>query len=256
MILEDNQIKELLEKIKDLEIRNSTKSNYSIDDKRVPRVTEILSAMMHEDNLMNWANGLGWKRISYRAFMKDAQDKGTYSHLAIEIFLRQGRIDLDTDLQIPNQKIRDTVESCLDGFIQWWNELHKLHKNIKLIYLEETMINEYFGGTCDCLLQVDGEYWLLDFKTSNHMNYKYSLQLAAYRYLLKNTKNINISKCMILRLDKLNHFYETQEFNLSNKDHLNYIENCEQTFMILLTAFKMRMYTNLQYQEITNLNKK
>ena len=77
-----------------------------------------------------------------------------------------------------------------------------------------------------------------------------------YRYLLKNTKNINISKCMILRLDKLNHFYETQEFDLNNKDHLSYIENCEQTFMILLTAFKMRMYTNLQYQEITNLNKK
>ena len=169
MILEDNQVKELLEKIKDLEIRNNTKSNYSIDDKRVPRVTEILSAMMHEDNLMNWANGLGWKRISYRAFMKDSQDKGTYSHLAIEIFLRQGRIDLDTDLQIPNQKIRDTVESCLDGFIQWWDELHKFHKNIKLIYLEETMINEYFGGTCDCLLQVDGEYWLLDFKTSRSL---------------------------------------------------------------------------------------
>ena len=105
MILEDNQVKELLEKIKDLEIRNSTKSNYSIDDKRVPRVTEILSSMMHEDNLMNWANGLGWKRISYRAFMKDSQDKGTYSHLAIEIFLRQGRIDLDTDLQIPNTAI-------------------------------------------------------------------------------------------------------------------------------------------------------
>ena len=47
---------------------------------------------------MNWANGLGWKRISYKAFMKDAQDKGTYSHLAIEKFLRKGNVDLDIDL--------------------------------------------------------------------------------------------------------------------------------------------------------------
>ena len=61
---------------------------------------------------------------------------------------------------------------------------------------------------------------------------------------------------MILRLDKINHFYETQEFNLNNPDHLKYINDCEQTFMILLTAFKMRMYTTLEYQEITNMNKK
>ena len=30
---------------------------------KVPRVTEILSAMMHSDNLMYWANNLGFKGI-------------------------------------------------------------------------------------------------------------------------------------------------------------------------------------------------
>lgn len=249
MIFKDKQIKELLEKIKDIEIRNNTKSNYEIDDKRVPRVTEVLSSMLHEDSLMNWSNGLGWRRISYKAFMKDAQDKGTYSHLAIEKFLRHGEINLK-ELNISNEGILNTVQSCLDGFMQWWNEIHFIHKNIEVIYLEETMINEYFGGTCDCLLKVDEEYWLIDFKTSNHMNYKYSLQLAAYRYLLKNTKNIDINKAMILRLDKKNHYYETQEFDLSNKDHLDYINDCEQTFMILLSGFKMRMYTIMKYEDL------
>lgn len=250
MIFTNDQMKEILEKIKDIEIKNNTKSNYEIDDKRVPRVTEILSSMLHEDSLMNWANGLGWKRISYKAFMKDTQDKGTYSHLAIEKFLRKGNVDLDIDLQIPNQKIRNSVESCLDGFIQWWEFIHTEYKKIDVIYLEETMINEYFGGTCDCLLKVDNQYWLIDFKTSNHMNYKYSLQLAAYRYLLRNERGIDISKAMILRVDKNNHCYETQEFDLSNERDRNYINDCEQTFMILLTAFKMRMYTMMQYQEI------
>ena len=173
MIFTNDQIKEILEKIKDIEIRNNTKSNYEIDDKRVPRVTEILSSMLHEDSLMNWANGLGWKRISYKAFMKESQDKGTYSHLAIEKFLRKGNVDLDIDLQIPKQKIRDSVESCLDGFIQWWEFIHTEYKKIDVVYLEETMINEYFGGTCDCLLKVDNQYWLFEFNNSNHIKYKY-----------------------------------------------------------------------------------
>ena len=37
MIFTNDQMKEILEKIKDIEIRNNTKSNYEIDDKRVPR---------------------------------------------------------------------------------------------------------------------------------------------------------------------------------------------------------------------------
>lgn len=249
MVIDKNNIQTILDKLSSIEIES--KSNYIYDGKRVPRVTEVLSAMLHEDFLMKWANNLGFKRISYNAFMKDASDKGTYSHLAIEKYLKNGYFDINEMTDIPNNKIRDTVYSVINGFYKWWIDIHKKYKNIKIIYLEETLIHKYFAGTCDCLLQVDGDYWLIDFKTSNHMSYNYALQLAAYKYLLKELKNINISKAMILRLDKTEYTYYTYEYDfINNQEHIQFFEDCLETFMLLCSAFIMRVYTKNKYDEL------
>ena len=250
MIIKEEKLQYILDKLSSIEIES--RSNYQYDGKRVPRVTEILSAMLHEDFLMKWANNLGFKRISYKAFMKDASDKGTYSHLAIEMYLKNGYFDLNNTNEIPNNKnIRDTVHSVISGFYEWWINLHKTHKNIEIIYLEETLIHKYFAGTCDCLLKVDGEYWLIDFKTSNHMSYNYALQLAAYKYLLKELRNIDISKAMILRLDKKMYCYYTYEYNMNNKSHLDFFNNCLQTFILLTAAFIMRITTKEEYDKLS-----
>ena len=250
MIIKEKDLQSILNRLSEIEIQS--KSNYIYDEKRVPRVTEILSAMLHEDSLMKWANSLGFKKISYKAFMQDAADKGTYSHLAIEMYLKNGYFDLNNTSEIPNNKnIRDTVHSVISGFYEWWINLHKTHKNIEIIYLEETLIYKYFAGTCDCLLKVDGEYWLIDFKTSNHMSYNYALQLAAYKYLLKELRNIDISKAMILRLDKKMYCYYTYEYNMNNKSHLDFFNNCLQTFMLLTAAFIMRITTKEEYDKLS-----
>lgn len=253
MFVENETIKKLLDRMAEIEVKS--RDAYEVDGKRVPRVTEVLSAMLHEDNLMSWSNGLGWKRISYRAFMKEAADKGTYSHLAIEKYLKNGTLDVDKDIQTPNNIIRNTVISVMDGFLKWWKKLHKEYKNIEIIYLEESMMHPYFGGTCDCLLKVDGEYWLVDFKTSNHMSYNYSLQLAAYRFLLRELKGIEISKCTILIMSKTNHEYMEYSLTLKDTDHLEFINYCEQTFLTLVAAYKMRLYTNEKYYEIYQIEK-
>ena len=251
MIVDNEIISGLMERMSQIEVES--RDTYKIDDKRVPRVTEVLSAMLHEDGLMHWSNSLGWKRISYKAFMKEAADKGTYSHMAIEKYLRQGYLDLNNDMNIPNDRIFETVQSCMDGFIQWWRELHKKYKKIEIVFLEETMIHEYFGGTCDCLLKLDGKYWLIDFKTSNHMNFNYSLQLSAYRFLLKELKGIEISGATILRLSKTDHCYEEYSLDFEDKTHLEFIINCEQLFLTLVAAYKMRLYCYNQYHHIYGL---
>ena len=243
----------IMDQLSEIELKGTSKSDYFIDGNRVPRVTEVLSAMIHNDGLMNWSNSLGWKRISYSAFMRDAADKGTYSHLAVETYIKQGNLDIN-DLNIPSESMKDTVISCMDGFIAWWRKIHKDYKSIEVVYLEETLIHKYFGGTCDCLLKVDGKYWLIDFKTSNHMNYNYALQLSAYKFLLKELKDIDIDKAMILRLDKLNHCYYTYELNMDNEDHKIFIDSCLETFMVLVAAFRMRMITTDQYNKIFNKN--
>ncbi len=249
MIIKEQDLKNIMDKLSEIEIKS--KSNYEYEGKRVPRVTEILSAMLHEDYLMKWVNSLGLKKISYRAFMNEAADKGTYSHMAIEKYLKQGYLDLEEMDEIPNNDIRETVSSVMNAFYQWWTLIHKQYKKIELIYLEKTLIHKYFAGTCDCLLRVDGEYWLIDFKTSNHMNYNYALQLAAYKYLLKELEGIEISKAMILRLDKVAYRYYTYEYDLkNNEEHIKFFNNCLQTFMLLCSAFIMRIYTKEEYDKL------
>ena len=40
--------------------------------------------------------------------------------------------------------------------------------------MEETITCPYFGGTYDFLVEINGRNWLIDFKTSNHIGYKYN----------------------------------------------------------------------------------
>lgn len=247
--VDNNKLQEVIDKLSELEIKSKSKSEYLLDTKRVPRVTEILSAMIAEPGLMNWANNLGWKRISYKQFMKEAADKGTYTHLAIERFLKGKDVNIST-FGIMNYKIQESVESAFDAFKFWWDVIHTNHTNIELVLSEETLMCPYFGGTCDCVLKVDNEYWLVDFKTSNHMNYNYTLQLAAYRYLLKTVKDINVSKCMVLKLSKNFEGYKTYELNMNEEEHLDFIEKCTQTFIILSTAYRMRLDTTDIYEMI------
>lgn len=253
MLVEKDTVLALMERMSQIEVES--RDTYKVDGKRVPRVTEVLSAMLHEDGLMNWANSLGWRRISYKAFMKDASDKGTYSHLAIEKYLRNGSVDLLKDLQIPNERVLQVVQCCMDGFFQWWKELHTKYKKIEIVYLEETMIHQYFGGTCDCLLKLDGKYWLIDFKTSNHMNFNYALQLSAYRFLLRELKGIEISGATVLKLSKTDGHYDEYALNFEFKDHVEFVTNCEQLFLILVAAYKMRLYCNEEYHKIYGIEK-
>lgn len=253
MLVEKDIVSALMERMSKLEVES--RDTYQLDGKRVPRVTEVLSAMLHEDGLMNWANSLGWKRISYRAFMRDAADKGTYSHLAVEKYLRNGSLDLNK-LGIPNERVMQTVQSCMDGFVDWWKKLHKKYKKIEIVFIEETMIHPYFGGTCDCLLKLDGKYWLVDFKTSNHMNFNYALQLAAYRFLLKELKGIEISGATVLRLSKTDHSYEEYTLDFELEEHVAFIVDCEQLFLVLVAAYKMRLYCTDEYHKIYGIEKR
>ena len=42
------------------------------------------------------------------------------------------------------------------------------------------------AGTCDCICEINGELWVIDFKTSNHLQTTYDLQSAAYAQMYKN----------------------------------------------------------------------
>ena len=79
---------ELMEKI-DFSINDKSNRYYNSEGSSVPRVTEILSSMMHSDSLMYWANSLGFRGLKYKDELNRAADIGTNAHFAIEMYLRE-----------------------------------------------------------------------------------------------------------------------------------------------------------------------
>ena len=63
-------------------------SPYKYGEFNVPRVTHILSEMLHEESLMNWAYKMGKVGQDIEEIKDNAADKGTIVHSMCECYLR------------------------------------------------------------------------------------------------------------------------------------------------------------------------
>ena len=225
-------------------------SPYSYGGSNVPRVTHILSEMLHEDALMGWAYKMGTMGRDIDDIKDDAADKGSIVHAMCEYFLRYRMF-----MQIPDgtpYRARRECQNAFNSFLLWIDNINNNHM-WKPLVLEEPLICELFGGTMDALLQIDDGIYLIDFKTSNFLNYKYCLQVAAYRYMLRVTRGIEVDGCCVLRLEKRkkNCFPEEMFFDLHDKEMKSFMDNCEAMFINIANGYWQRAQTEAQYKCIT-----
>lgn len=226
-------------------------SPYQYNGRCVPRVTEILSAMLHEEYLLDWAEKMGSIHKSRADILENAADKGTIVHDACELFLRTRWAvnfdDLDRD--------KNTKRQCKNAFNSFLNWIYNLDKNYfwKPVMIEHPLITPYFGGKLDALLEIGGKLYLIDFKTSNQLSYKYILQVAAYRYALRTIYNICPDGCCILRLDKYhtNSFPEELMLDINDPMVAPFVDECEHMFLDITSAYYDRMYVERYYKSIT-----
>lgn len=214
---------------------------YFYNGQPVPRVTEIISSMLHEEYLMKWANSLGYKHKSYDKERDYAATIGDRTHKTIEQIL-----DNDKNIDIP---VDGPVHYTVYSFLAWYNALKQSNLPIKIIGKEGQLVCPHFGGTYDLLIQINNKLWLVDFKSSNHISYKYFVQLAAYRYML-GLYNIHIDGCLILQLDKSEIFFKEYPLIFKNPEHLNYINQCTDTFFGLVYGYYNRLYLEQQYKTL------
>ena len=99
-------------------------------------------------------------------------------------------------------------------------------------------------------MNIGGKIYLVDFKTSNHVTYKYFLQLAAYRFMLRVVEGINVDGVIVLQLDKAEPGFNEYLLNFDNLEHLNFIEQCERTFLSLVYGFVNIRYTEMLFNQI------
>ena len=208
----------------------ATDSNYTYNGIVVPRVTKILSKCIHSDSLMYWANSLGFKHQSYRKTLDEAANIGTHTHNNIDGFLSDESYEA-IESSMPHQSY-----NAYQSFLRWFFDINSA-AIVKVIFHEKTLTCKYFGGTLDGLYEINGKIYLVDYKTSNHINFKYCLQLAAYKYMLRTELGIEIDGCIILQLAKDIVSYNEFVLNFSNPDHLKYMNECENAFLSIVYAY-------------------
>lgn len=219
-------------------------SHYEYNGIPVPRVTHILSDMIHEEYLMNWANYIGrYKRQDHNDVRDRSANIGTITHSAIENYVLYNTLYKFEEIEDIDERIQ--IKNAFYSFKRWWDIL--LLRNTTVIFMEKPLICEYFGGTLDMLISVDRLMYLVDFKTSNHYNYKYHLQTAAYRYMLYKEYGIIVDGIIILKLCKHHVLFEEQVIDLRNYDHLQYINQCQNTFFSLVYAYYNRKISESLY---------
>lgn len=128
------------------------------------------------------ASGELQKHLSKVGFrdLNCAADRGTLVHHAVGCLIR--------GLDITGSEViaqfsdglwpDDDAEGCIDALIAWWN----CH-DIKVIAHEISGLNTElgYGGTLDLVASINGEHYLIDFKTSADWRLSHLLQMSAYR---------------------------------------------------------------------------
>ena len=223
-----------LEQVKEISSLNCT-NHYTYNGHNVPRVTEIISKMIHEDSIVQWANSLGFRHQSYTKTLNAAAVYGTKAHHGIE-YLLKGK-------EIPE----DTPESIIKSFNEWWKIISS-NNQVKILGQEVKLTCEWFGGTYDLLLEVNGKVYLVDFKTSNHVTYKYCLQLAAYNYMLK-LQGVSIDGIIILQLSKKSIGYNEFILNFVDPVQQHFFDICERTFLSLVYAYYHIYWLEVKFNE-------
>lgn len=225
--------------------------HYTHNGINVPRVTHILS-LIHEEYLMKWANNLGlYQRKRYTDERDKAAYIGTQTHNGIENYIETDKYDVNLIQDFDEKNIKQ-IDNGINSFRLWYNDI-KSKNNIEIISMEEKLTCCYCGGTLDMLCKINGVVYLVDFKTSNSIGYKYFMQLAAYRYMLRITKGIELGGCIILQVNKKKVEYTEYTLDLlHDKFHLEFINQCETTFFSTVYTYYNKIITENMYKEYLN----
>lgn len=144
-----------------------------------PSVSWILQYFPKDKHFIEWVGKLG------NDGAKDARDeaagRGSRVHHGIERLISGETLRMDTPLGDGNGNEREPEPfewERLMGFAHWVADV-----NPTFIHNERTIISDKhgFGGTLDAVVDIDGERFIVDFKTSKSLHKEHELQLSAYR---------------------------------------------------------------------------
>lgn len=197
-----------------------------------PSVTSILSYVPKAKFFETWLKDVGHNAD---IIMRRAGEEGTQVHNAIEELLEGKELSWMDDYG--NAKYNELVWGMIMKFQQFW-----LQAKPELIFTEEFTYSDThkYAGTADCVCKINGETWLIDFKTSNSLHKSYELQLAAYAKSIEETKGIKIDRTGILWLKASTRGEDKSGKKFQGKGwELKVVDKIEENFELFKIIYKL-----------------
>jgi len=145
---------------------------YVRNNKYYPSVTSILQYMPKGKFFENFLKDVGHNAD---IIARKAAEEGTQVHDAIEKYLQGEKITLIDENGYSKYSL--DVWKMILKFHEFWDKFKPtLIENEIHLFSDKYL----YAGTCDLVLEINGEKWLLDIKTSNALHTSHDLQLAAY----------------------------------------------------------------------------
>jgi hypothetical protein len=142
-----------------------------------PSVTYVLGYYPKGKHFEDWLKKVGY---ASEYIVKKAAEEGTQVHGMVEEYLNGNELNFLDKNGYP--QCNPDVWQMFLRFVEFW-ETHKP----KLIETEVHLFSDELkvAGTCDLICEINDELWILDVKTSNHIQSTYELQTAVYTQCYK-----------------------------------------------------------------------
>ena len=144
---------------------------YQRNGEYYPSVTYVLSHYPKGKFFEDWL-----KKVGYSAdyIVKKASEEGTQVHEMIEAYLNGEELKF---LEHGRPMYAPNIWQMFLRFVDFWEEYKPTLIEAEIhLFSDELKI----AGTCDMVCEINGELWVIDFKTSNHLQTTYDLQTAIY----------------------------------------------------------------------------
>ena len=145
---------------------------YQRNGEYYPSVTYVLGYYPKGKPFEDWL-----KRVGFSAdyIVKKASEEGTQVHNLIEDYLNEKELSFLSPTGKP--LYNPGVWQMFLRFVEWWETYQPT-----LIETEVHLFSDELkvAGTCDLVCEINGELWIIDFKTSNQLSTIYDLQTAVY----------------------------------------------------------------------------
>ena len=185
-----NRILEISEDAKQITLPDSR--FYRRNGNYYPSVTYVLGYYPKGKYFEDWL-----KKVGYSAdyIARKAAEEGTEVHEMAEDYLLGKELKF-LDHNMKPQYNPDVWRMFL-RFVDFWETY-----NPKLIETEVHLFSDELkvAGTCDLVCEIDGKLWVIDLKTSNHLQTTYDLQAAVYAQMYKECYGKDVDHTGILWL--------------------------------------------------------